>query len=165
VYVGDNPSNWSDPSGLCGQASSRLKPPPCKGTSFVGEHGTAVVTFTRKMKYGNTPRGKFAWYFEFTPSMQGKLRLRNATQISVWISRAKVNGRSVASPYPPGHVQRLGYNFHSSLGPYGYIGRKGGGNLKRGDVLYLRWNWETLVRIGDEVGVESGSFEVTCTVN
>ncbi len=78
--------------------------------------------------------GGLAWGFFLTKVARGKL----GAVVEVTMPTATINNRAINPPYSP-HTQSSGYNFHSSLNYYTFIGSRTRHVIKTGDKLLLYW--------------------------
>ncbi len=131
VYVGDDPVDASDPSGLC---PATAKYGPCVGKHTDIEGDTIEYYFTPRWPPFRHERGRIYWSLLLAPKAQALGPL-----VTVTMPLADVNGRPISPPYSP-HTKVPTYDFHSSMRVYTYLGRGGGTHsLKLGDTLEMLW--------------------------
>ncbi|HXC84949.1 MAG TPA: hypothetical protein VNV62_24140 [Trebonia sp.] len=96
--------------------------------------------------------GGLAWGFFLTKVAREKL----GAVVTVTMPVATINNKAINPPYSP-HTRSSGYNFHSSLKFYNFVGSKTRHEIKTGDKLLLYW-----VIVGEK---HEGAYRyVRCTI-
>jgi len=127
VYAADDPVQIKDCSGL--EKCEGSKPTP------------AVVIYLIEDPH------RLEWHLSITPYEEEHL----GPIVTVWIALAGVNYYQINPPYSP-HSEDVSYDFHGSLTSYTYLKstkKRGGGILKRGDNVFLYWDFASVSRPGD----------------
>lgn len=129
-------------------AAEPATPQTPKNGQCAGNWGNVVAN----VLFQRAKTGGLAWGFFLTKVAREKL----GAVVTVTMPVATINNKAINPPYSP-HTRSSGYNFHSSLKIYTFIGSKTRHEIKTGDKLLLYW-----VIVGDK---HEGAYRyVRCTI-
>ncbi len=126
-----NAGDFGKPAGSIAADPARSETPSTpKNGQCAGTWGNVVANVV----FQRAKTGGLAWGFFLTKVARGKL----GAVVEVTMPTATINSRPINPPYSP-HTQSSGYNFHSSLNYYTFIGSRTKHAIKTGDKLLLYW--------------------------
>lgn len=124
----------------------------CTNTFYgVNGYASAVV---QTAKVFNSLERSIAWGLKIDSADQSKF----GSEVRVDLGSSRINLSAINPPYAT-HYEEPSYNFHGSLKKYQWKGQSGGGTLRYGDEVYLKF-----YLVSTDTGA-SDTVTISCTLD